>query len=40
MELLGPFINIWNISSAIIKEMKYRLVKCIKIVTIVVNLNV
>lgn len=40
MVLLSPFINIWNISSAIIKEMKYHLVKFIKIVTIVVNLNV
>lgn len=40
MELLDPFINIWNISSAIIKEIKYCLVKCVKIVTIIVNLNI
>lgn len=40
MELLDPFINIWTISSAIIKEMKYHLVKCIEIVIIVVSLNV
>lgn len=39
MKLLGPLIKIWNmtdiLSSALIKEMRYSLVKCIKIIPIV-----